>query len=305
MSLTAVLTLSETAQAAPSADVIQKIESAYSPASEARVRAAGYSLFGCSLESLKLTALDPVTKDPGETKATIYRSPFARKSSPAKTILLLPPTGGENALDRGYANTLCLAGFKVVLISGWASDDEVSLDLGMHDKGALRVLTAVRRMVDYLQASGAGPIGILGTSVGAMGSALALGYDARIKAGVLIVGGVGMAEIIARTDEPGAAKLRAARLKHHGFKNLEDYEAALRARILIEPADFANYSGTKRVLAFNGTLDSTVPLKNQRDLARVFGAKAEDYEGDHGQTILRTFAFKQKAILDFFGESLK
>jgi dienelactone hydrolase len=302
--LAQLLTATQLAQAKPAPEVLSRIEQSYSPIVAIQATPSGRSLYGCELHDLVLTAKDPVTGALGATNARIYNPPFDTESRALRAVVLLPPTGGENTLDRGYANTLCLSGFKVVLLQSWAHDTDVDLDLGMHDRGALRALTAVRRIVDYLNPEHSKQIGIMGTSVGALSSALALGFDSRLSSAALIVGGVGMAEIIATTTEAGAAKLREARMQKLGFKSAADYLTALRTQVTIDPKDFADFSGPKKVLAFVGTEDVTVPTKNQHDLVRAFQAESQEYAGDHTATILHTFALKQSAIVDFFEANL-
>ena len=305
MQLAHALVAAQFAQASPAPEVLARINSGFSPSVAADVKPAGLSLYGCSLQDLVLTGKDPVTGNLGATSARIYHPAFASDSSDTRSVVLLPPTGGENTLDRGYANALCFAGFKVVLLQRWEHDTDVELDLGMHDKGALRSLTAVRRVVDFLSPDHDRQVGIMGTSVGALSSALALGFDTRLSSAVLIVGGLGMAEIIATTTEKGAAAVRAERMQRLGFKNAADYLSALRQKVTIEPGDFVDFSGPKKVLAFVGTQDVTVPTKNQLELVRAYHAQSDEYAGDHTATILHTFATKQSAIVDFFSASLK
>src|SRR6185369_6171429 len=116
--------------------------------------------------------------------------------------LIVPPTGGENLVDQGWANFFCARGYRALILQHWDQDDAVTpLDLGMHDRGSLRALAAVRHAVEYAQDSGAASIGILGASVGAMTSAFAFGVEPRLRAAVLIVGGKAMPAIIARSTE--------------------------------------------------------------------------------------------------------
>lgn len=290
-----------TAQAVPSAEVLRMIEESYNPSMKIRETSAGYSLSGCRLSELELAVEDPVTRGPGWVRARIYQA----SGSAPRSIILLPPTGGENLMDKGYANALCSAGFRVILLREWAHDTEALLDLGMHDRNALRALAAVRHVLDYLRPAANEPVGILGTSVGALTSSLALQFDPRLKAAVLIVGGVGMPEIIAKTTEQGAAKLRAERMRHFGFRSPEEYLAALERNVKIEPADFAGHSGAKKILAVVGKRDVTVPTHLQRELVRRFGAQAIEHEGDHMATILWAFWNQCARFTSFFREALR
>jgi len=289
------------AHAQPSPEVLARLKNSFEPGFKVTRSDAGQSDSSCPLTDVKLLVTDPVTKKPGFVQARIY----APTQPSDRTVILLPPTGGENVLDRGYSDSLCSAGFKVVLLQTWFKQTESTLDMGMHDNGAVRSLSAIRHVLDYLKPSRATQVVILGTSVGALSSSLALGFDARLNAAVLIVGGVGVAEIIAASTEQGAAKLRRSRMKAFGFKSYSEYLSAMRKKVLIEPADFVNYSGQKTVLAFVGGNDVTVPTKHQLDLVRAFGAEADEYPGDHLQTIIHTAIFKKSKITDFFQKNLR
>lgn len=305
----AVLTAPITSLAAPAPEIVARLQSSFTPGFTAKESPAGRSLNFCKLTDLRLEVQDPVTKGPGFVQARIYeaRNGAARTvtASAARTIILLPPTGGENILDQGYANHLCARGFRVFLLQTWFRQTEATLEMSMHDHGALRSLSAIRHSLDYLKPSRATQVGILGTSVGALSASLALGFDPRLAAGVLIVGGVGFSEIVARSTEAGAVKLREARMKAFGLRTVEEYVALMNEHVTIEPGQFAEFSGRKQVLAFVGTEDLTVPTRNQRELVKVFQAESEDIAGDHTRAILHTFAWKKSRIADFFERSLR
>lgn len=94
-------------------------------------------------------------------------------------------------------------------------------------------------------------------------------------------------------------------MKAFGLKTLDEYVAALREHVKIDPKDFADFTGPKHVLAFVGTQDVTVPTANQRDLVRLFGAQSEDYAGDHLHTILHTFFSEKAKVVSFFDGNLR
>lgn len=289
-----------TAFAEPSKEVLARLQDSFRAGFTATETPAGRSLSFCKLLDVRLDVTDPVTGKPGFVQNRIYE---ARNGSD-RTVILLPPTGGENILDQGYANHLCSGGFRVVILQTWFNQTEVTLDPAMHDNGAVRSLSAIRHTLDYLKPTRASQVGILGTSVGALSSSLALGFEPRLSSGVFIVGGFGFSEIVARSTEAGAAKLRDARMKAFGLKNIEDYVALLAEKVVIEPGDFTEFSGRKNVLAFVGTRDVTVPTKNQTALVKAYQAESDEYAGDHTQTILNTFTWKRGKIAAFFEKNL-
>lgn len=303
LSLIATLALTAAVHALPSPETLDALKNSFVPGFEAAEKRDGYSLSFCPVSALELKIHDPITKEPGIVKAQVYRPSLRRPAD--RSVILIPPTGGENMLDRGYANSLCSAGIQVVLLQGWSHQLDVRLDLAIHDEGAHRALSAVRHTLDYLNPARNSQVGILGTSVGALGAALALGFEPRLQSAALIVGGVGLPEIYAASIEEGAAKLKAARTKAFGYKSQADYLADLKAKVKIDPRDFADLTGPKKVLSFTGLKDLTVPTANQQELAQLLQAENHDFQGDHLRTILNTFFWERDRIVGFFDKNLR
>ena len=179
------------------ADVLAKVQSTYDPTIlESQVQNAPEKLKNCEITKVDFKAKDPHTLLPGKIQLRMYTpSNVHIVTSDMRTILLLPPTGGENKLDLGYATLFCKAHFRVAILEHWDGDATYELDPIMHEGAGLQSLAAVRHAIDYLHPVRPTQLGIMGTSVGAIYSALALGHDSRIATGALIVGGGGMTEI--------------------------------------------------------------------------------------------------------------
>jgi dienelactone hydrolase len=262
----------------------------------------------CHRTNVELTAQDPVTLKPGKVKLTMFVRKFSEDKAPdLKTVIVMPPTGGVNALDWSYAALLCSNNFRVAVITNWDFDTFNEIDMGMHDRGALRALAAVRHSIEYLKPRRPNQLGILGTSVGAISAALVTGFEPRVSAAALIVGGAGLSEIIAQSDESHLAALRKARMEHFKFESLGSYQSALSQNIKIEPLDFAGYSGPKKVWMMIATKDTTVPTANQWKLFKAFGSQSGSltFGGNHLETILHTSAVNGLTIVGYFKSVLQ
>src|SRR6185503_10156418 len=144
------------AAAAPDPRIVEQVTGSYDPRIEAVTKPAGRSLNGCALSLVTLHGKDPVAGG----RRPVSLKQYAAKSRSDKTILIVPPTGGENLVDQGWANFFCARGYRALILQHWDQDDAVTpLDLGMHDRGSLRALAAVRHAVEYAQDSGAASIG--------------------------------------------------------------------------------------------------------------------------------------------------
>lgn len=300
--------LSSSVFAAPPQEVLDLISRTYDPRVSAVETDATTLLELCRRVNVELTAQDPVTMKPGKIKLTTFVRKFSEnKAKELKTVIVMPPTGGVNALDWGYAAHLCANGIRAAVVTNWDFDTLNEMDMNMHDRGALRALAAVRHVIEYLAPRRPKQLGMLGTSVGAISSALIAGYDRRISAAALIVGGAGMPEVISRSTESHLTKLREERMAHYKFESVDAYQKALSQHIKIEPMDFVNFSGKKKIWMMIATNDSTVPTKNQWDLFKAFGSQpgSLQYPGDHLQTILRTSAVHTLSIVNYFKNILE
>lgn len=298
--LLALLLSPALAIAAPAESARAKVLN-YDPAIVADASFAGWSLRGCTIRDIQIQGKDPVS---GETRTVQVKEYSARGAGNEKAVVLLPPTGGENILDRGWGNVFCANGIRLLLVQHWAHDDFVSLELTMHDQGALRALAAVRHTVEYAETTGSSRLGILGTSVGALTSTLALGVEPRLRTGALVVGGHGFADIISRTTEQGAAKLREERLKKFGFTE-KQYAEALAQAVSIEPVDFWNPAAPKPVMMVVAKQDVTVPSDTQYALAeKLHPAELLEIDDNHVNTVIATYWKHSDSILSFFQRSL-
>lgn len=256
----------------------------------------------CRMTPVEITGEDPLTHQPRKVTTMSY-APKNSTAENLRTVILMPPTGGENELDSDYADHLCRNGMRVVLVQHWEGDDIVELDMDMHDRGAMRSTAAVKDVIEFINPKKPEQLGILGTSVGAISSSVILGVDSRVSTGVLIVGGGGLAEVIGSSSEKTLASLRAARMADpsFGFKNEEDYKKALVDHVKIEPLHLVNFAQPKKVLFYLATEDITVPTANQYKLYHAFGdQELVTHDDNHFKTILRT-AWKEKTrIKDFF-----
>jgi hypothetical protein len=260
----------------------------------------------CRMTPIKITGEDAFTHKPREVEVLNYATKdedFENK----RTVLLLPPTGGQNALDDYYANTLCDRGLRVVMVQHWPDDTKNDHDFGSHDRGAMRSTAAVEDVVEYIKAKKPGQLGILGTSVGGINAALILGVYSRISTGALIVAGGSLREVIGTSTEQHLAQLREERMADPamGLKTIDDYVNAVGENIKIEPLNFVNFAQRKKILSFIATKDVTVPTENQLKLYRAFGSQeVVTHDDDHFGTIKYTSAHSQEKIADFFVQNL-
>ena len=269
------------------------------------------SLFvkNCRVETSQLNAFDPITSVQGNLRLRLYTP--TQSQGILRQILLMPPTGGENALDLGYADFFCSNGFQTAILEKWDGDDFKSLNLGMHDVGSIRVVAAMRHAIEFLNPDGSHPLALFGTSVGAISSALVMGFESRIQSAILVVGGIGMSEIIASSAEQTLTRLRTERMAQFKYPDIASYQKALANAIEIDPASRLNDTKVRAVQMFMADQDITVPTANQiqlRDRLLAAGVAVQEvhYNLNHIGTIKKTFFSleNRRLMLNHFNSTL-
>src|SRR5688500_14956213 len=112
-----------------------------------------------------------VTFNDGQFKTGILKYPS--QDSDKRSIILMPPTGGTNLIDRSYASTLCERGFDVYILEQWTGGSEYNeLDLLIHEKHYHLAQKAIGLTIENIRSSRF--IGILGTSAGGIHASIAM-----------------------------------------------------------------------------------------------------------------------------------
>ncbi|MEO0335574.1 MAG: hypothetical protein AAF202_04240, partial [Pseudomonadota bacterium] len=162
-------------------------------------------------------------------QVNIMRYGFEDAEHRGKLIVIVPPTGGVNMIDKGFARMFCRSGYLAIILRSYTGSDEVSLDLDVHTRVIGKAVKAFRMIrIQYPQKF----FGILGTSAGGIvASTLVDDFADDLDAIFTIVSGAPLYAVIARAGEKGLKKLREDRMRAFGFQTIEDYEMALAKRL--------------------------------------------------------------------------
>jgi|GEM_PF-6540898 len=264
----------------------------------------------CSIYSLEISGSDPIHRQKRRINAKMFQSlKSAQLDIPnTRTIIILPPSGGENAIDTLYAHLFCEAGFNVYILQDWLGNlENYELDPSSHDEEGLRGYSAVAHLLEFINPAQLEKVGLLGTSKGAIHGSVIMALESRIKTSVFIVGGADLPKILAVGTHSEVIKIRKKRMEHYRLVSVEDYEAKLREQLMLDPSKLAGGFRNKNMLFYGGLRDTTVPYKNQillQHLALKAGANVESYayDDDHTRTILAAFTNGRERFLNFFKE---
>ena len=227
---------------------------------------------------------------------------YSPSANSARTVIVMPPTGGSTFLESRYATLFCDAGFGVYVVRGWTGMAETSIELALHHRLFGRAQQAINLVAEDAPV---GFVGILGTSVGGLHAATAVGHLDRISAGFVIAAGAPVADVIAYTEQGELASLREERMRHFGFADQTAYRDALAAEFAWEPLAFLSSAREKPLGMVPVRGDKTVPTPLQEQLRKAWRPEA-DYTvsgfplGAHPVGIFQAWLLHRQDILVFF-----
>ncbi len=218
-----------------------------------------------------------------------------------KTIVILPPTGGTNVLDRSYARMFCAEGFNVYILDKFTEHDEYNLDLDIHRRYYARTQRAVDLLLSTIPIEHS--VGILGTSVGAIHAAISVGRVERIKKALIITGGADITGLVVDSDQEVMRVARVERNIMYGFKTRDDYYNELKTHIELDPLFFESGYPGKNISMVIADNDTTVPGVYQRLLQKIAKPKRVlEMSDNHFWAIFKTWLFHRKFVMDSFIE---
>ena len=228
-----------------------------------------------------------------------YKKYQPKQVSPSQSpVIIMPPTGGSTYLDRSYASRLCQAGIPVTLVLGWPGMEERSVELEIHRK---LLGLAQDSLDDVIEEVGHTKVGLVGTSVGGLHAATALGRNSKVQSAYIIAAGAPIANIIATSDEKTLKEYRQQRMEKFKFDSLEDYAKALSEVIKDKPLTHAESARKKKLTLIIAQDDKTVLTKYQNQLAESFTPDTvHRLSGSHVWAIIKSWWFYSDDMVDFF-----
>ncbi len=234
-----------------------------------------------SQNGVRLVGFPSTYRSPVLRNNTVWGELYARRNPDAGAVVFLPGLGGGLLFERTLAVALAKRGYAVYLMylpythlraaegSGTDTPAEVlSTDMERNEALVVQTVRDARRaavMLERRYPHLRGRVGIMGTSLGGVLSAITFSSDDTFRAAVLCLAGGRIAESLL-SSSPLTAKLRR-KLLQEGY-DLPRLRHALRK---MEPTHYARPGKARQVLLIGATQDSAVPRESVRALARAFG----------------------------------
>lgn len=221
--------------------------------------------------------------------------------TPTRTLIIFPPTGRTNYIDKSYAKTFCSNGYDVVILSQWTKDEGDDGDLGSHQRYYERAQLVMKLVLGKTKTPF---IGVLGTSLGALFASMSASLYPQLNAVFTIVGGAPISSIIAESDQKALIGLYEKRKKEFGFRDQTEYANELDRRIQLDPLKMPRPSPNTNLGMVIAEGDTTVPAQFQKQLAEFWKpGHLTTLSGGHAYVIIKTWLFHTNEILDFFNKS--
>lgn len=199
-----------------------------------------------------------------EVHAYFYR-PSGEHSLPA--VLILPITDGDYFTEH-FARFLAEQGFAILQ---YESRGEIRERISPNQTGrvALRhfrnylqaYVVDVLRGIDWLESQpriDRARIGLFGISQGAIVGSLVAGLDPRVRSGVFILGGGGLAGILSSTEERSLAQIRERILLSGEFSQESFHQEADTTFSPVDPLTYAHCIQSSAMLLVNARFDRVI-----------------------------------------------
>jgi dienelactone hydrolase len=227
------------------------------------------------------------------------------KAAGAKPLVIVLPVWGVSAYPSetiaaglreqgaGAINVLRVDGARTLF--DWAALANARDEAAFHRLLALMVerfiamVVDIRRLVDWAETRrevDARRIALVGFSMSAIVGSIALANEPRIDAGVLMVGGADLHEILATCN--GRIRRTRERILERFDWSIEDFKEELKGPLAaINPVRFAGRLDPDRVLIIEAAEDSCIPESARERFWQAMGRPERvSYQYDHRMTFL-------------------
>lgn len=231
---------------------------------------------------------------------TVYNAIHSSKDKEKQILIIVPPTGGTNIIDKMYAKSLSSKGFKVVILNDFYLPKlEDYTPYKIHTIFYNSGLKAIKMIVDKYPEY---EVNILGTSVGGLHTSVAVSQIDRIKKAFIIVAGAPIHQVIGRSSQKAMAELKEKRRAKNLFENNADYFQKVKNAMPYEPLSLELNKKAKLGMSIS-LRDRTVPTDLQLKLRDYWKPKKVIYlEHNHKRSVILTWLLKSKEVLNFFLE---
>jgi dienelactone hydrolase len=254
---------------------------------------------------VKLLSTHPWTKKELVTEFYYYKS---KEQTPRPLMIIIPPVVYITPFYKIWAQQFFAKnGYNVFILKYNEKINDNERPLSDINRTFVSIMTSARLLLDYSEnepSIDSRRIGAYGMSLGAILSAIFVGIDKRVDAGVLIVGGGNLPEILQNSVQGTVRRFREAKMEMENLETPEEFKKAVEKNFSFDPLFFAGRRSKEDVYMVLAMDDTAVPSKNQMELWRAFNQPGYmSFPGQHFPVILKNL-FKHAPIYKYLEERL-
>ncbi len=205
-----------------------------------------------------------------------YYKPKIKEKRPA--VVVLPMIGKSHVYSKSFSKFFAKKGFYVLSVEKKNIFDIGKKNPLLHSKHVLRQMVIdTMRGIDWLVGQeyvDKEKIGITGISLGAIISSLVAANDKRIKAGVFVLGGGGLTDILSGTTGQQIKDFREKLLKKMNW-TMDDFKKEFSEYIQeVEPLNYTSKLNPSKYLMINGKYDKIIMIDAAEKLWKEMGKPA-------------------------------
>ncbi len=248
--------------------------------------------FGCS--HLKRFDKFSITEKNFHVQTMVYKPNEPNQN----TVIIIPPTGGVNYIDKSYAKQLQKKGAQVIIVTSWTGDQESNVDLKLHQRLHARAMKAIGLVLETIPSDQT--VSILGASLGGIYTSVAVEVFDRIDKAFVIAAGVPIPDVISVSNNSGMEELRKKRKKQMNFKTSKEYADAIHSVFELDPLDLPTKHENKKLGMIVLLDDKSVPTVNQIKLKEHWKpVYYKEFHLSHFWGIVKTWWSYSDEVTDF------
>ncbi len=256
---------------------------------------------------LLIDETDPRTKLTLKVRAHYYKN---KKAGKLPLLILVPPINGVSSRENSVTHHFISKGYSTIVIEPVKNISDSSIALHEFENNLLSFVGAVRSVIDVMVEKpevDSSNVFIWASSMGAIYSSIVIGEDKRINAGILIVAGGSIGDIVTDSKQKHIVKYKNERMVKESLKTNDDFRKKINENLKIDPCTYAKCRPSSDIFFVMSANDKSVPSKYQKMLYESFGSPThfKVYRKGHGKVIIKAHRFKLNDYSDFTDSKLK
>ena len=250
---------------------------------------------------------DPRTKVSLKVQAHYFK---CKKLGKLPLLIIVPPINGVSSREKSVMNHFTEQHYNVLIIEPIKNISDNSIPIAEFENNLLSFVGAVRSAIDVMIEKpeiDSKNVFIWASSMGAIYSSIVIGEDKRINAGILIVGGGSIADIVTDSKQKYIVKYKKERMLKENIKTEEEFRQKMKEHVKVDPLVYAKLRNSSEIYFVMALKDKSVPTKYQQALYEAFGSPVNitKYKKGHVGTLMKSHLSELDKYFNFTESKLR